>query len=545
MKINKKIFSGYMVIFLITIIIGYLLGKYIFQEIYEFGKKTELRSHINNLTPDNITTGNLKNIEKKLKADIIAYDDNSEYNIKSKFETITVKKDGKEYIVILDNLSDDLNEKITFNMTKDITIIGYEIFGEGYIIPIRIIYNEKTYIDYEINQEIERKHYAGLITLENAQLETVSLRNTLKEDFLEMVLETYIQNKGFHESFQLTHKDPHDEKERYEVIVKKAGLKTVILVYSYKNVTVLFDELKSYFLYLIIIGLCLISVLTVLFTRIITSPILKISKITNKITKLNFEEKLDIKNKDEIGELASDINNLADTLGKTLKQLEEDKKNTKELMGNLSHEFKTPLTVISGYADLLEDDYDKKYLEIISEEVDRLTLLIEETTRAMSLDTKIVNLNMEVFDLKELILNITEKFSVNVKDGIEVRNNLESSLVRADKNKLEQVIYNFISNALRHAKTYVEIELKKMDKKVIFYVRNDGKKLSDEEKEKIWLKFFKRDSENGRNSHRSGLGLYISRSILMLHKSKHGVENTDDGVIFYFSLDEYTQKQDI
>ncbi|MCP1223774.1 HAMP domain-containing sensor histidine kinase [Sebaldella sp. S0638] len=545
MKINKKIFSGYMVIFLITIIIGYLLGKYIFQEIYEFGKKTELRSHINNLTPDNITTGNLKNMEKKLKADIIAYDDNSEHNIKSKFENITVKKDGKEYIVILDNLSDDLNEKITFNMTKDITIIGYEIFGEGYIIPIRIIYNEKTYIDYEINQEIEKKHYTGLITLENAQLEAVSLRNTLKEDFLEMVLETYVQNRGFNESFQFTHKDPHDEKERYEVIVKKAGLKTVILVYSYKNVTVLFDELKSYFLYLIIIGLCLISVLTVLFTRIITSPILKISKITNKITKLNFEEKLDIKNKDEIGELASDINNLADTLGKTLKQLEEDKKNTKELMGNLSHEFKTPLTVISGYADLLEDDYDKKYLEIISEEVDRLTLLIEETTRAMSLDTKIVNLNMEVFDLKELVLNITEKFSVNVKDDIEVRNNLESSLVRADKNKLEQVIYNFISNALRHAKTYVEIELKKIDKKVIFYVRNDGKKLSDEEKEKIWLKFFKRDGENGRNSHRSGLGLYISRSILMLHESKHGVENTDDGVIFYFSLDEYTQKQDI
>ena len=189
MNINKKIFFGYMIIFIITILIGYLLGKYIFQEIYEFGKRTELRTQINNLTPDNITTGNLKNMEKKLKADIIAYDDNSEYNIKSKFENITVKKDGKEYIVILDNLSDDLNEKITFNMTKEITIIGYEIFGEGYIIPIRILYNGKTYIDYEINQEIEKKHYDGLITLENAELETVSLRNTLKEDFLEMVLE--------------------------------------------------------------------------------------------------------------------------------------------------------------------------------------------------------------------------------------------------------------------------------------------------------------------------------------------------------------------
>ena len=545
MNINKKIFLGYMVIFIITILIGYLLGKYIFQEIYEFGKRSELSSQINNLTPDNITTGNLKNIEKKLKADIIAYDDNSEYNIKSKFENITVKKDGKEYIVILDNLSDDLNEKITFNMTKDITIIGYEIFGEGYIIPIRILYNGKTYIDYEINQEIEKKHYTGLITLENAQLETVSLRNTLKEDFLEMVLEIYIKHHGFNESFQFTYKDPNDDRERYEIIVKKSGSKTVILVYSYKNVTVLFDELKSYFFYLIIIGLCLISVLTMLFTKIITSPILKISKITNKITKLNFEEKLDIKNKDEIGELASDINNLADTLGKTLKQLEEDKKNIKELMGNLSHEFKTPLTVISGYTDLLEDGCDKKYLGIISEEVDRLTVLIEETTRAMSLDSKIVNLVMEVFDLKKLILNIMEKLSVGVKAGIEVRHNLESSLVRADKNKLEQVIYNFISNALRHAKTYVEIELKKIDEKVIFYVRNDGQKLNDEEKEKIWMKFFKRERENAGNTPGSGLGLYISRSILVLHNSKHGVENTNDGVIFYFSLDEYQEKKDI
>ena len=545
MNINKKIFLGYMIIFIITILIGYLLGKYIFQEVYEFGKRTELRTQINNLTPENITTGNLKNIEKKLKADIIAYDDNYEYNIRSKFENITVKKDGKEYIVILDNLSDDLNEKITFNMTKEITIIGYEIFGKGYIIPIRILYNGKTYIDYEINQEIEKKYYKGLITLANAELETISLRNTLKEDFLEMVLETYVKNNGFNESFQFTHKDPNDEKEKHEVIVKKSGLKTVILVYSYKNVGALFDELKSYFLYLIIIGLCLISVLTMFFTRIITSPILKISKITNKITKLNFEEKLDIKNKDEIGALASDINNLAGTLGKTLKQLEEDKKNTKELMGNLSHEFKTPLTVISGYADLLAEGYDKKYIEIITEEADRLAVLIEETTRAMSLDSKIVNLTMEIFDLKELVLNITEKLSISVKEDIEIKHNLESSFVRADKNKLEQVIYNFISNALRHAETYVEIELKKIDKKVIFYVRNDGQQLTDEEKEKIWLKFFKRDRENKGNLHRSGLGLYISRSILVLHDSKHGVENTDDGVIFFFSLEEYQEKEDI
>ena len=207
--------------------------------------------------------------------------------------------------------------------------------------------------------------------------------------------------------------------------------------------------------------------------------------------------------------------------------------------------FKTPLTVISGYADLLADDYDQKYIEIITEEVDRLTVLIEETTRAMSLDSKIVNLTMEIFDLKELVLNITEKLSISVKEGIDIKHNLESSFVRADKNKLEQVIYNFISNALRHAETYVEIELKKIDKKVIFYVRNDGQQLTDEEKEKIWLKFFKRDRENKGNLHRSGLGLYISRSILVLHDSKHGVENTDDGVIFFFSLEEYQEKEDI
>jgi signal transduction histidine kinase len=272
---------------------------------------------------------------------------------------------------------------------------------------------------------------------------------------------------------------------------------------------------------------------------------LKISKVTNKITKLDFEEKLDIKNKDEIGELASDINNLADTLGKTLKQLEEDKKNTKELMGNLSHEFKTPLTVISGYSELLKDDCDKKYIEIISEEVDRLTLLIEETTRAMSLDTKIVNLTLEVFDLKELIIKITEKLSINIKDGLKIESYLETSLVRADRNKLEQVIYNFVSNAIRHAETYIRIELKKVDKKVIFYVKNDGARLDEREKEKIWLKFFKGDREKNGNYRRSGLGLYISRSILELHNSKHGVENTKDGVIFYFSLDEYVEKDHI
>ena len=206
-------------------------------------------------------------------------------------------------------------------------------------------------------------------------------------------------------------------------------------------------------------------------------------------------------------------------------------------MGNLSHEFKTPLTIISGYTDLLKEEKDDKYLNIISEETDKLTLLVNETIKAISLDTKVVDLNLEVFDLKELALKVIEKLKINIPENIELEINLEKSLVRADKNKIEQVMYNFMSNAIRHTKSKVKFYTEKSGDKIIFLVENNGNKIDSQMKDKVWMKFYKDDGGNESDSYRMGLGLYISKSILELHKSKYGVKDSEDGVIFYFTLD--------
>ena len=538
MSINKKIFIGYMVIFIITIIMGYFLGKYIFQGIYEHNKRTELRNQVSKLNIDTISTDMIKNLEKKLNVDIIAYDENNEYNIKNKFEHIIVSTAGEEYTVILDNLSDDLNEKISFHSGQQIVSIkGYKVFGGNYIIPVWISYDGKDYIDYEMDNVTGKFSKIESIELKDVKIQKISLRNMLEEDFLEMLLKIYVDNENFADNTQYTYDEANNEKEKFEIIVQNVDNIKVVLIYKYKNITDLFDELGVYFIFLLIIGLFLIVILTTLFTRMITNPVLKIKNITNKIIKLNFDEKLNIKNKDEIGDLAKDINNLADTLGGAMARLEEDKKNTKELMGNLSHEFKTPLTIISGYADLLTEEDNKKYLDIIIKEVDKLTFLVEETTKAISLDSKIVNLALEEFEMDELISDVIEKFQVNIPKNIKIEIYAEECHINADRQKMEQVIYNFVSNAIRHAESYVKIELKQTGKQKIFCVQNDGKQLKEYEKQKVWLKFFKFERESNEHG-RAGLGLYITKSILELHGMKYGVENTNDGVVFYFIIED-------
>ena len=539
MRINKKLFLGYISIVIITLLTGYLLGKYSLQGVYEFTKKKELTNQMNKLSFSEINTQNIQNVEEKLGVDIIAYSDSKEYNIKEKFDYLTVEYDNKRYVVLLDNLLDDLEKSVEFDLDKKINLVGYKVFNGAYLVPVMLEYTDKKYIDYEMEQ-MSREHMINQekISLENGVIKEISLKHALKENYLELIVNSYKENPNFQKDHQMTYVDLYDTNEKDEIIISTIGGNKVIMGYSYKNISGVFAEFSDYFIYLLIIGLVLTVVLTVIFTKIITSPILKMQNITNKITKLNFEEKIDIKNKDEIGELANDINILSDTLGATLKKLEEDKRNIKEYMGNLSHEFKTPLTIISGYTDLLKEEKNDKYLTIISEETDKLTILVNETIKAISLDTKVENLNLQVFDLEKLVLTVVEKLKINLPKNIKLTMRLEESFVEADKNKIEQVMYNFISNAIRHSKSNVKVFIQKIDGKVIFFVKNDGVKISDEIKEDIWMKFFKDDFGNDSESYRMGLGLYISKSILELHKSKYGTKNSKDGVVFYFTLDE-------
>lgn len=538
MRINKKLFLGYISIVIITILTGYLLGKYSLQGVYEFTKKKELANQMKKLSFSEINVKNIQNVEEKLGVDIIAYSNTKEYNIKEKFDYLTVEYGNKRYVVLLDNLLDDLEKSVEFDLEKKINITGYKIFNGAYLIPVTMEYTDKKYIDYEMEQ-ISKEHIINQekIFLENGVIKEISLKHSLKENYLELIINSYKENPNFQKNHQMTYVDSHDAGEKDEIIISTIGENKVIMGYSYKNISGVFAEFSDYFIYLLIIGLVLTVALTVIFTKIITSPILKMQNITNKITKLNFEEKIDIKNKDEIGELANDINILSDTLGATLKKLEEDKRNIKEYMGNLSHEFKTPLTIISGYTDLLKEEKNDKYLNIISEETDKLTVLVNETIKAISLDTKVENLNLKVFNLEKLALTVVEKLKINIPQNIKLTMKLEESYVQADRNKIEQVMYNFISNAIRHSKSGVKVCIQKIDNKVIFFVENDGVKISDEIKDKIWMKFFKEDITNDSESYRMGLGLYISKSILELHKSKYGTKNSKNGVVFYFTLD--------
>lgn len=242
----------------------------------------------------------------------------------------------------------------------------------------------------------------------------------------------------------------------------------------------------------------------------------------------------------------TEIDTLASTLNYAKKELEHTDELRRDLMANVSHDLKTPLTMIKGYAEMIRDlNYDNEEkrnanLNVIIEETERLNILVEDILTLSKIQANKDTLNKEEFDLVELINNIIKRYIIYKEtEGYNFEINTPNKLIiNADKKKIEQVIYNLINNAINYTGDDNKIIINIFqDKKIRVEIKDTGKGIKAEDLPHIWEKYYHSKKKHKRNVIGTGIGLSIVKTILESHKFKYGViSEVGKGTTFYFEI---------
>ena len=293
--------------------------------------------------------------------------------------------------------------------------------------------------------------------------------------------------------------------------------------------------------------LVIVSIMVLLFSFLIGYFISK--KLSKPIEKINKTAKIMAQGDYEnayffIDENILELNELVATLNQTNDELTKIDELQKEILANVSHDLKTPLTMIKAYAEMVrdltyKDDIKREdNLNVIIEETDRLNLLVNDIIELTKINNDLQNLNITEFDLVELINSIINRFGI--MDANFVFKNKSPIIVKADKIRIEQVIYNLIINAINYTgkDKKVIINLKENDKYVHVEIKDTGKGIDEEDLKLIWKRYYKVDKKYRREKKGSGIGLSIVENILKKHKFNYGVNSIKNkGTTFYFDID--------
>ena len=305
------------------------------------------------------------------------------------------------------------------------------------------------------------------------------------------------------------------------------------------------------------------AVLIYFITRRMTTPINALSELSEKMSRLDFDVKFeaDVHDVEEIRVLGNSMNLLSDRLKETISELKsanlqlqkdiEEKTRIdemrKEFIANVSHELKTPIALIQGYAEglqegMAEDPESREYYcEVIVDEAGKMNKMVKQLLALSSLESGNDRTLMERFDMVELISGVINASGILLEQaGITVKfEEQEPCYVWADEFKIEEVITNYFSNAIHHAsgEKIIVVRLHREDDRVRVSVFNTGEPIPEEAIENLWTKFYKVDKARTRAYGGSGIGLSIVKAIMDGHKQACGVENWENGVEFWFTVD--------
>ena len=296
----------------------------------------------------------------------------------------------------------------------------------------------------------------------------------------------------------------------------------------------------------------------------ITRPIKQLSNIAEKMSEMDFNARYEGSDKGEIGLLGKSMNNMSEKLEQNIAELKKanlelkkdiDKKEKLEIMrtdflSNVSHELKTPIALIQGYAEGLKegitDDPESMefYCDVIMDEANKMNTMVKRLLTLNQIEFGNDEPEMERFDINELIASVADANAIRAGQknmSIIFDNRNEHNFVWADEYKTEEVLTNYISNALNHCdgKRAIEVRTEKSENggTITVTVYNSGKNIADEDLERIWEKFYKTDKARTREYGGNGIGLSIVKAIMDSMGQEYGVRNVSDGVEFWFNLD--------
>ena len=315
--------------------------------------------------------------------------------------------------------------------------------------------------------------------------------------------------------------------------------------------------------FIIITGLLTMAlslILIFLISRHFVKPIVEINAITNNMAHLDFSKKYTGKNNDEVGELGHNINSLSSQLETTIHQLqktncrlEEEIKKERQidemrqnLIANVSHDLKTPLAIIQGYAEGLRENVKDTqedrdfYCSVIIDEAECMNNLVRQILTLSQLEMGKMKPEIESFVISSFIDGTTEKFKLMFDErDIHVTNLVPRTIIAADSGMLSQVLVNLISNAADHTANggKIIIDSEYLEQKIRIRIFNEGNPIPEDELDKIWLSFYKIDKARTRTYGGTGIGPTIVKTIMDSHKNQCGVYNNENGVTFWFVLD--------
>lgn len=485
-----------------------------------------------------------------------------------------------------ENLNRSLRTKLFLIMTITIMAIVLALVLVNSIIveSYYLYYKKETILQsfYKINRYLTSNNISS--STAELELEKLAINNNLNilitsnSNFV-----IYNSNKEFKEYLQGQEKiengkvlyktdnayivEAKDTKSEINFLMLAGVLDNNNIVYIRMPISSIKDSVKisNNFLYSLGIITVIISGIAILIiSKKFTKPITELSNIANKMSNLDFSQKYRIKDsKDEIDNLGKSINKMSDKLEETITKLQKNNSELekdieekskidemrKQFISDVSHELKTPIALIQGYSEGLienvnsDEESRKFYAEVIQDEANKMDKMVKELLELMKLEYGAKKFNDELFNITELINEELRKYTVLLNENnIETKFDLKEPVyVYADSNFVEQIVNNYLSNAIKNVEEinkekYIKISFKIIEDKIRISVFNTGKNISKENMQRIWNRFYKEDTSRNREMGGTGIGLSLVKAIMNNYNNEYGVINKTNGVEFYFDL---------
>lgn len=415
---------------------------------------------------------------------------------------------------------------------KDMNNMAKEIYAADSS-SLRLLLNELVY-----NNSVCIEHLSsdGVSTLYNDKSTGCLLgkRNSILSEYKNELIESGEELKAI----KFVNPDYESEALLYGIKVNKGEY--VFLFSMLSDVNSNSMAIKGQLIYITLLVIIFAILISMFLSKMISKPIEQITAKSKQLANGEYNVVFDKNGILEIDELADTLNYLESEVSKTDEY-------RRDLMANVSHDLKTPLTMIKAYAEMIRDisykDKEKmdKHLEVIISETDRLNILVGDILTLSKLQANADILNIDTFDLCEEVREILKKYEImkETENYNFIVNMPEKALIRADKNKINQVIYNLINNAMNYTGNdkNVWINIIENKKDYLVEIKDSGKGIDKEHLEHIWERYYKHEKNHQRNVIGTGLGLSIVKNILESHDFEYGVKSIKNkGTTFYFKV---------
>lgn len=542
----------------IFIFIFVFLSQFIFQNIffdkyYNYYKETKLKNSIKKFE-EVLYNDNLSNqyINKTLDEDeiIISYLD-------------------KDLNVIKGDLTDSfhLSIKTKDNEIKDLAIQSMSLEGNGLSVgdsveieAFKLKKEDKIHIENLIVKKRGEKNNNSVINMSDYKFDfegeilsfsSVGQKNLNHRQAISIYLSLLDKNKIKEGNEIFT-----DFNQTYLISLKKEGHKYILASASIEGSKEAIRILNDFNLYIIFLALILAIGIIYIYSKQITKPLLQMKEIAKSIANQDFDKKVCINSKDELQDLGESLNDISSNLKSNINELKEVNKKLKQeheerleieknqnfLLINISHDLKTPLTIIKGYLKAIKDHvYNKdEYIDYTINEVDEISRTLNEMLEITKLKSKSYSLDLEMTDFTRLVYKTYDKLKYLAKEKQQsVKFNLvDDVFVNIDEKEMKKVLENLITNAIKYSSNSmnVNIDLVEEHDQYVFSIENKGAHIPDEDLKNIFKEFYRVDKSRNKKTGGNGLGLVIVKVILEAHHIQYGIKNNKKGVKFTIYL---------